>query len=306
MRIIFYKNKLSKNYRLLTGPKVGAWIHTSEPSKKELLQLATEFALETPILSDALDPFEIPRIELDEETTYLITRFPRFIGDTIRTAPLLLIRTPAHVLTVSPEKLDRVTTLLEQNKAIYTTQKSRLIINILLEIDNEYEAIIHTRAKQVLTLSKNFTSLSDSDIESLVLLESTFNELLFSLEPISLMLEQLMSGKYLKLYEHDADLLEDLLQNNNQLIRMCETHIKGIINIRDSYTTIATNRLNKNMKLLTVMTAILTVPTMIASFFGMNVVLPFAQHSSSFIAIGLLAVSLTGLLVFLLKKRDVL
>lgn len=70
--------------------------------------------------------------------------------------------------------------------------------------------------------------------------------------------------------EENADLLEDAIIENNQAIEMCSIY-RGIISgMQDVCASIISNNLNIVMKSLAVITIVLSIPTIIASFYGMN------------------------------------
>ena len=72
----------------------------------------------------------------------------------------------------------------------------------------------------------------------------------------------------------------------------------------DAYASIISNNLNSVMKTLTSITIVLAVPTMISSFWGMNVKLPFENNPLGFVIMILFAVITTLLVTWWLKKRD--
>jgi len=94
--------------------------------------------------------------------------------------------------------------------------------------------------------------------------------------------------------------------SNKQLIELSDDSIRTIVNIREAYSTIMTNNLNRVIKLLTSVTVILTVPTMIASIYGMNVNIPFADKPWAFFAILLFMIVVTGFLLFAFIREDFL
>jgi magnesium transporter len=114
-----------------------------------------------------------------------------------------------------------------------------------------------------------------------------------SLTQINPVLQNIISGKLIELYKEDHELTEDLVVSSNQLVELCKSTLKNIVNIREAYSTIVTNDLNKVIKLFTSLTVILTIPTIIASLYGMNVALPFANHPDAFWLVG-------GIIIFII------
>lgn len=84
------------------------------------------------------------------------------------------------------------------------------------------------------------------------------------------------------MYQQDKDLINDLLIDGEQVRETSITNIKTIKNIRDGYTTIMSIKLNQTMKLLTYITASLTVPLIVASIYGMNIRLPLSNSPYAF------------------------
>ena len=77
------------------------------------------------------------------------------------------------------------------------------------------------------------------------------------------------------MYEDDQDLLEDVLIENKQAIEMAEIYSHILSGMMNTFSSVISNNLNSVMKLLTSITIILSLPTMVSSFFGMNVKVPF-------------------------------
>jgi magnesium transporter len=148
-----------------------------------------------------------------------------------------------------------------------------------------------------------FQNITNEDIVRFVTFENALNDFLAALVPTSNILKDLLSGKHLKLHEKDGELVEDLFLANGQLIEICRSTLKNIFNIRNAYSTIMTNDLNRVIKLLTALTIILSVPTIIASIYGMNVVLPLAENNQAFWLIGGGTIISVFVLFLLFKKN---
>lgn len=108
----------------------------------------------------------------------------------------------------------------------------------------------------------------------------------------------------MKFSEDEIDLVEDLALENAQNMEIAKDNIRTIVNVRESYSTILTNNLNNVIKLFTSLTVILTIPTILGSFFGMNVALPLADHPYAFYEIIIVCLILMLILVVIFIKRD--
>ncbi|KXK10525.1 MAG: Zinc transport protein ZntB [Microgenomates bacterium OLB23] len=135
-------------------------------------------------------------------------------------------------------------------------------------------------------------------------LEGTLNDFRPALVRTNNILESLTSGRHLTFRENDRDLIEDIVLSNRQLIEQTDDSIRTIKNVREAYTTIMTNNLNQVIKLLTSLTVIFTIPTMIASLYGMNVSLPLGDHPLAFLfVIGIIA-TVTGITFYAFIQKD--
>ena len=109
----------------------------------------------------------------------------------------------------------------------------------------------------------------------------------------------------MRLYEDDRDLVEGLSIDIEQLIARCKSLLRTITNVRDSYRAVMDARLNETIRLLTVITLGLTIPTMLAGLYGMNVPLPGQDSGITFWTIVGVSVFLALCLsYYFLQKRQ--
>jgi magnesium transporter len=297
MITIYQKTVTDTHLKELSEFKIGSWIFVEDPSDKEINRLASEFKLEPTLLRDALDPNEVPRVEEEEGVTYIFTRVPHSVEGKVATVPMLVVLAESFILTLSQENLPIFKRIIADKVKLVTTQKTRAILQIFSEINTAYNAYISEISKRVRSLGINLERITNKDIIQFVNYEGILNDFLAALVPINAILKTLLSGKHLKLYEKDMDLTEDLLLGNEQLLVLCRGNLTTIVNIRQAYSVVMTNNLNRVIKLLTSLTVILTVPTMIASIYGMNVGLPFADSPLIFwIIVGVIVLIILALL----------
>lgn len=153
--------------------------------------------------------------------------------------------------------------------------------------------------------TSDISNLRPRDIAIFVEYERKLNDYLDALIPTNTALEKLLSGKYLRLYEDDRDLVEDLSIDTEQQITRCKSMLRTITNVRDSYRALMDTRLNETIRLLTVITLALTIPTALAGLYGMNVDLPGNETSPHmfWIITGLSILTAGGMSYYFLRKR---
>ncbi len=302
--ITFYHRTL-KERQLSTVPefRIGAWIHAEAPSADELDRLADELALERGHLTDALDPFEVPRVEHDERAAYIFTRAPQKEGDETTTVPLLIVVGEQFVLTVSRRKLDLLEKFFSGKIDVYTTQKTKVLLQILFELMHAYQSSLTAINRRVRATSVSLTHVSSDDIRQFILFEITLNDFLDALVPTGALLRSILTGRLSRLFESDRELMDDLVLAAGQGIDLCRASLKTITNIRGGYSAIVTNDLNRVIKLLTALTVVLTIPTMIASLYGMNVVLPLGESRGAFWIILLVVLLVSAAVLGLFARK---
>lgn len=300
---VYYKTVKDYKVNLLSEFRIGSWIYVENPTNKDFKYLSEKFFLDLGLLKDAIDPYEVPRLEIDKNIVYIFTRIPR-LQERVTTEPFLIIIGEDFVITVCQKSFPLLEKFINNRINFTTTQKTKFLLQIFSEITATYNNYLTTISRNVRSISVQLEKIDNKDIIQFVNFESVLNDFLAALVPTNAILNNLLQGKILDLYEEDKDLIEDLLLGNNQLIELCKANLKNIVNIREAYSTIMTNNLNRVIKFLTALTIILTVPMIISSFYGMNVNLPFASSPIAFWGISLttLIVAIILLLIFF-KKR---
>lgn len=279
----YYSTKKVDDLAVLESFKTGAWVQVERPDDAEIEDLVATYKLDEGLLRDALDPHEVPRIETDEGKTYFYTRVPYKENNLVFTSPLLVVIADDFIMTVSQRKLSLWDRFVDQRIDFYTTQKTKFFFQIFSEITRIYNRFVTDIRKNVARSTASFGSIGNTEIVQFVRFENTLNNFLSALVPTNVSLNNLLGGgSILRLYEDDKEFIEDIFLLNGQLIESCKSNLKAISNIRDAYSTIMTNNLNRVIKLLTALTIILTIPTIISSLYGMNVQLPGAGSPVAF------------------------
>ncbi len=300
---IYYKKAKDDAVQELSEVKDGCWIHVDHASTTDLEEIAKLTRIEYADLLDCLDKYEIPRIERSNHNILVFTRYPTDQEIGLYTSTLTLILARHFFITICPHRSLLVKNFIEQNPKISTLQGTRLLILLLMKINQEFTGQIRRVRYNVLSAEKEMISVESDDIAILTKNEEVLNQYLSSLVPTRTVLEGIHSGRFTTLYEKEHELIEDCLNSLKQSEELCGIVLKSIRSLRDAYQIIFTNNLHKTIKLLTSLTIILSIPTMIASVYGMNVDLPLAKSSFAFgIVMGFTALfSILGLWLF--KRR---
>ena len=296
----FYKDVRSHELQTLTKHRAGAWVCAEKPTPEEIELLVKNYDLDAGHLSDALDSEEMPRLEREGDTLYIFLRYAYVQDDLdLSTAPLLVILSPKALITVAMHSTPRLQHFTGGKIHFSTTQKTKLLLQILGQIVDQYDIHINNisrRIKGIRTKLRNH-DIQNQDFIDFVTIEDELNDFLYGLHPMSAMLHRLLVAKYITLYSQDEDIVEDLSLATEQSIEACRSHIKSIASIRDSHSTIASNNLNRSMQILTAATVLIALPNVFYGMYGMNIPLPFnkefAHNPLPFLSILSLTIILT-------------
>lgn len=295
--------------------KKGAWINLVNPSESEIKKVCAGVNIEEDYIKDALDYEEKARIDQDEEEniTLLIVDIPvvekNEENDIYTTVPLgMIVVRDDFFITVSLEK-NQIIESFEKKKVknFQTYKKTRFIFQILYLNSSyflNYLKQINKETEIAEYILKN--SMKNKELLKLLSLEKGLVYFTTSLKSNELVMEKTMRGKIVKLYEDDEEILEDAITENRQAIEMSQIYSNILNGTMDAYASIISNNLNGVMKFLTSITIVLAVPTMVSSFWGMNVGLPFQNSPFGFAVMILISVILTLLVTYWLKKKDML
>lgn len=301
---IYFKSARDEEFQALQELREGCWIHVDEATPEDIAAIAQLLNLDYTDLQDALDKYEVPRIERAQNSVLIFTRHPTEQEMGLYTSTLTIILTPHYTITISPQRSLLVRNFLLQKSKLSTLQKSKLLIALLLRITQEFTAHIRRVRNSVLRQEKEMISVESEDITALTKNEEVLNQYHSALIPLRNVLEAITSGRYTSLYEKDQDLLLDLLNAVKQSEDLCNISVKSIRSLRDSYQIIFTNNVSKTIKLLTALTILFSIPTMIASLYGMNVQIPFTTYKDSFFYIvGFISVILILAIMLFQRKR---
>lgn len=267
----------------------GCWVNLVRPTSEEITHVLATTGVEEDFLRAALDPEESSRVELEEDQTLLIVDIPTLEESNVEqdeskifgTLPMGIIVLPNTVITVC---LQDTTVLrgIAQNKVrdIHTAMRTRFVLQILLRVAGLFLRNLRMIERDFTKIERRlYDSLKNEELIQLLGLSKSLVYFSASLKGNEVTMEKMLRGRILKLYEDDRDLLEDALIEIRQAIEMAGIYSSILAGTMDAYASVVSNNLNIIMKVLTVITIIMTIPNIIFGFYGMNITgndLPFA------------------------------
>lgn len=299
----YHKRSKDEDFTPITGPIHGCWINVEDAISSDLHKICEITGLDFTSIQDALDRYELPRVEKLNHCILLFTRHPIEVEAGLYTMSLAIIITPHYFITISPSSTAFIKNFLTKKGKIPDSHSLKVLIQLLLRITQEFTLQVRRVRHNVLTQQKEMIHVESEDIYSLTRHEEILNQYHSSLVPLRSVLENLLTGKFIALHEKDQEHIDDVLNAIRQSEDLCSIVNKTIRSLRDSYQIIFTNNLNKTIKLLTALTIIFSIPTMIASLYGMNVALPYAEFKHMFALLVSLIVAFSVVCFYLFRKR---
>ncbi|TXN98650.1 magnesium transporter CorA family protein, partial [Staphylococcus aureus] len=262
-------------------------------------------------IRDPLDSEESSRIEYDEDTGYslIIIDLP-IVNSTNRsvlsfvTIPLGIIIGNGIIVTVCDAENEFLENLPKRD--INLKFHSRFALEILTTIADHYNRNLRLLNKSRIRIEKELkNNITNKQLFKLMEVEKSLVYFLAALKGNDTIIKKLFRLPAIKRFEEDEELLEDLIIENNQAIETTELHQRILESITTSYASLLSNDMNTIMKTLTLFTVLLTLPTLVFSFFGMNVPLPIDDHSyiSWIIVVGISLILVVIVSIFLWRKQ---
>jgi len=293
------------------------WINLSSPTEDELRHVEQTLNVPPEFLRYPLDEEERPRIDIDDDGDHvlIIADFPyiRREGTNAKyeTQPVGIVLSGKCVITISL----REASVLDQFKSnrvrdFITGYRTRFTFQIMFAGAKDYLKLLRFMDKTIDAAEHQLNkSISNKELFKLMELGKSLIYFSTSLKSNEAVLEKLMRGKFVKNYEEDEDLLEDVIIEYKQALEMANIYASIINGTMDAYASIISNNLNVVMKFMAAMTIVLAVPSVVSGFFGQNIPLPFdraefAGNPFPFIFVVSLSVVATGLTIWWLNKRD--
>ena len=300
----YYKPTEDSKLETIEKPRPEVWTHVVAPTKGEVEQLIAEYKLDDAIVEDIEDFFEVPRFEQEGGVSYFFTRYPYDVKEyDIDTAPILIILGKSFLITIAEQEVPFLAPFIQGKRDFSTTQRTKLFLEFVEELMVTYERKLTRTRKKVYRDMGRVRTIGANEIQRLVFFEQELNETIAALVPTNAWLHQLTKGNYIQLFSEDRELLEDLLIAYNQLVDSSKAILKTIQNIRGASESILTQNLNNTIRMLTGLTIVLTIPTLVSSLFGMNVVIPFQDHRYGFWFVLLIIATAMAITIHFLRNR---
>lgn len=300
-----------KTLELLKKPLKGSWIRITAPTAIEINEISQEHGLDKTILTDMIDEDSVPVIEKDLEKGYVysILRIPfKYSATEVVTIPLgiIFLTKEKIVLTVCKEKSGPINHLIDKMPASFKTDKKSVFFSTIIRfVLIAYMRELNRIEKEIKDAEKSVKgSLENKEIVSLLSHQKTLVYFKTSILGNKKILSKVAMGRIVSMNEENKELLENALIDIDEAQQLVAIYDEIIKNTIDAYSSIVSNNLNVIMKFLALITIALSIPTMVASFYGMNVPIPFQNSQEMFyLSLGLSIILSIGAILFFKYKK---
>jgi len=288
----------------------GCWINVVDPTTDEIESLS-KLGIPQDFITYPLDVDERSRTEREDDGTVLIVlRVPYFQG--VRadipyiTIPLGIIINDEYIVTICRWKNDVIQKFLNgQVRSFSTLKHNQFVLRILLHTASKYLIDLREINRTVDILEDQLQlSMNNNQLLEILKYQKSMVYFTTALKSNELMVERLQRSQLFRMYAEDEDLLEDVITENQQAIEMTNIFNNILSSMMDAFASIISNNMNMVMKFLASVTIVLSLPTIVTSFFGMNVPLPFENAGMGYLVILAATVLISLIVVAIFYRRD--
>lgn len=290
----------------------GSWIDLVSPTEEELERVSRELCIPLDLLRGPLDEEEKSRIDIEDGLTHVIVDIPVLVreGDQqgYNTIPLGMLIHPDYFITTCLRP-NPILGEFERNavRGFSTYWKTRFLLQILQQVSAFYLRYLGRLDHETERIERELrVSMKNEEIFDLLQVQKSLVYFTTSLRANEAVLQKLLRTRTVKMYEEDEDLLEDVIVENKQASEMTKIYADILTNMMDAFTSVISNNLNRVMKFLTSVTILLSIPTIVASIYGMNVRLPFQEYQHAFLLTCVIWLVISGLFALVFWRKNYL
>ncbi|UCE09301.1 MAG: magnesium transporter CorA family protein [Candidatus Thorarchaeota archaeon] len=268
--------------------------------------LSRRFGIDLEDLEDLTDLDERPRVQIEDDFAMIVVRVPVDLEKKEReysTYPVGLFTDGDSLLIMKHAQVPI------RRKGLH--KKAQKLMTPPEIIYNLWEVVIHSFETMLDVIEDTIKKTEDtlqaelypSGMNRFYTLSSDAVYLEAALKSNMRVLRRLVRKPKLGNIELDCERLEELVVDLQQQMELGRIYRELIANAMDAYDTIVGHNLNRVIKTLTSISLLVSVPTLIASLFGMNVILPGVNEPSTFLLILLLSLLITTPLLMFLRRK---
>ena len=291
------------------------WIHICPPLNEEAFDsIAAELGMPVDFITDSLDIDERSRYEIEDTSKLILINTPILNKSSkeneaiYTTVPIGIVILESQVVTITQEDNPIIERILEHRvKKFNPADRASFVLHIFEQ--NVYwflECLKKLNLKRNLIEEELYNSSRNSELQQLLKIEKSLVYFVNSLSANDLLMMKMKRTDFLRIRDLEAhtEQFEDIIIDNGQALEMSNVYTNILSGTMEAYASIISNNLNTFIHRLTIITIILMVPTLVSSFYGMNLdYLPFADHKFAFFILLAISVFLGIMLIVFLGRK---
>lgn len=313
--IQIYKNLMMNTYHHETAVTTDNWIRVINPDETEIKRLEEELNISRFFIEESLDANTRPTIIEEDGTTSIIIIHIPYLDPTItdnskgiryRTIPFGMVLTDTHFVTIcSTEAEVLLNTFIKNCQGLGKHMQVQNVLDMLHHVAQRYLRLMHTMEFEIAEAEEELSrSYRNSELYTLLYLNEGLLFMTISLKQMLYLMRKINHEQYLEMLPNGVELFEDTIIEMEQAYSVAQINQLNSNNVMDAYGNIIQNNVSHIVKLLTALTIVLSIPTLIASIYGMNVPLPFQEEPAAFSILIVIMVVLSGIVAgFFYKKK---
>lgn len=313
--MIRYFTSQNKKLEELDQMKGSSWIHISAPfDKSELEAFANRYNIPFDFLVDSLDIDERSRYEREDDSRLIVINSPvinRQEADDNEafyiTVPIGIVLIPEGIVTICAFNNPVIQSFLDGRvKGLDVTDERNFVLHLFEENVKQFLAALkNLNLKRNLIEKELMDSSRNSELKQLLKIEKALVYFVNTLSSNELLKMKMKRTDYLELKGNEdlEDFFEDIIIDNSQALEMSNVYTNILNGTMEAYASIISNNLNVVIQRLTLITIILMVPTLVASYYGMNVDLPLKDHPYAFVIIIFLSIIVSLFLALFFRRK---
>ncbi|MFM2230638.1 MAG: hypothetical protein RL607_1896 [Bacteroidota bacterium] len=305
--ITFYKNH---NGLVPALPhEANCWINTVCPTTRDKSYLLDELQIPEDFYNDIEDIDERPRIEFEQGWNLILLRIPFKSSDPklpFSTVPLGLIFNETTFVSVCFEENELLPDFIAytQRKQLSIENPFDLVLKLLLSSSVWFLKYLKQINQSIKLAENNLEqSIRNEDLQTLLQLEKCLVYFITSIKGNDNVFRRIKKIKDQQAHINQ-ELLEDVDIELRQAEEMANIYSNILAGMMDAYASVISNNLNVIMKRLTSISIILMIPTVVASFYGMNVPNSLEQNPYGLVLLVLISGLISTMGVYLFKKKN--
>ena len=283
------------------------WIDMVNPTDDEVEDIVALTGVPEEMIKAALDEEETARVEIDEGNSMFLMDTPIMRdteeGDMYETLPVAVIFNEKCIITVSLHGNSILGDFISNRIKVDTSKSVFFLLNFMMGNAKKFLSSLRQIDKKSMRIQSELQrSMKNKDLIQLLELENSLVYFSTSLTSNMRVYSHVKKLKAVESVEEYQDLFDDVIIENTQANEMCTIYRNILKDTMDAFASVISNNMNVVMKLLTIVTLIISVPTLIASIWGMNVPVPFQNWDFGFAVILGVTAIITGIVSFFIFR----